>query len=98
MVIFSLLRDTSVVLTVDLSAPNDIWVTMEVLLSYLTNRVEICLTEAARRDSQLWDKVKANTRERLGGDHPVSYLDSFLPCPVYACYCNQLNSITISIN
>jgi len=64
------IMDTSVVLTVDLSAPNDIWVTMEVLLSYLTNRVEICLTEAARRDSQLWEKVKANTRERLGGDHP----------------------------
>ena len=64
-------RDSSVVLMVDLSTPNDLWVTMEALLGYLTNRVEQCLTEAARRDSQLWEKVKAKTKERLGGDHPV---------------------------
>ena len=56
---------------VDLSTPNDLWVTMEALLGYLTNRVEQCLTEAARRDSQLWEKVKAKTKKRLGGDHPV---------------------------
>ena len=75
-------RDSSVVLMVDLSTPNDLWVTMEALLGYLTNRVEQCLTEAARRDSQLWEKVKAKTKERLGGDHPVR-MD----------YCRPLNGI-----
>ena len=62
----------SILLTVDLSTPNDMWLTFEALHSYLTNRIETSLTEAARKDNSLWDKVTARVKERLGGDHMVS--------------------------
>ncbi|XP_067938726.1 cytoplasmic dynein 2 light intermediate chain 1-like isoform X2 [Watersipora subatra] len=61
--------DSSIVLVLNLSTPNDMWSTLELLLSYLNSRVEQCITEANRKDSSVWDKLKKSTRERLGGDH-----------------------------
>ena len=58
-------------LVLDLSTPNDMWATLEMLISYLNNRIEQCITEANRRDNSTWDKIKAATSERLGGDHMV---------------------------
>ena len=58
-------------LVLDLSLPNELWYTMETLLSLLRSKVDAAISEAWRDDPTLKDKLKEKLWERLGEEHPV---------------------------
>ena len=58
-------------LVLDLSTPNELWFTLETLLSELKKRVESAINELKREDPSIRDKLKKRCWERIGDDHAV---------------------------
>ncbi len=65
-------RTFCVALVLDLSAPNELWYTLENLLNVLRTQVDGAIAAARKDDPTIKDKLKQKLWERLGDDYPVS--------------------------
>ncbi|KAL5009245.1 hypothetical protein ScPMuIL_014826 [Solemya velum] len=70
---------TALFLVVDLSAPNQIWFTLETLLAAAHSRVEGIVAELKASDPHIREKLRKRAWERIGEDHPdKSMIEPFL--------------------
>ena len=60
-------RNTGVVITVDLSKPQEIWVTLETVIAYLKQRIKECVKEAHKNNSTIKERLKKSIIDRLKG-------------------------------
>ena len=65
-------RHLGLVIMVDLSQPNQLWFTLETLLTSLRNRVESVVNQMRTDHPSIRDDLKNEMWERLGIEHPVS--------------------------
>jgi len=63
------LMHTTVMLVLDLSAPNELWFTMEALLNTARERIEEAINEAKAGDPYIKDKLKKKAWERVGEEN-----------------------------
>ena len=56
----------SVVLVLDLSQPQELWHTYQTLYEAVAKRVRYCITEAAKNDPTLKDRLKEAILKRIG--------------------------------
>lgn len=69
----------SVVIVLDLSKPNEMWFTLEKLLSSLKSRIDTVIQEVRLDDPNFKDRLKKATWERIGVDHEdKDMIDPFL--------------------
>ena len=66
-----LLRKLSVVIVLDLSAPNELWLTLEKLLAELKSQINAVINEAKDSDPKVKERLLMKAWERVGEDHPV---------------------------
>ncbi|XP_059160570.1 cytoplasmic dynein 2 light intermediate chain 1-like [Physella acuta] len=66
----NILLNTTLILVLDLSAPAELWTTMETLLKAAESRVKEAIREAQAVDPQIEKKLKKKAMERVGEDHP----------------------------
>lgn len=66
-------RSFAVVLVLDLSKPNELWMTMENLLQATRNHVNKILAKLEKTDPEVAAEIKQKTQNNLQRDHPVSY-------------------------
>ena len=57
-------------LVLDLSKPEEMWFTMDRLLTALKNRIETAITEAKMKDPYIKDDLRKAAWMRVGEDHP----------------------------
>jgi len=75
----SSLLHTTVVLVLDLSAPNELWFTMEALMQAARQRLDAAIAEARESDPYIKDKLKKKALERIGGEsQDKNMMDPFL--------------------
>ncbi len=66
-------RDTGLVLLLDLSKPEELWHTAEVLLEATRGRVEKLLADLKRSSPDRWQAISHAASERLTSGHSVSF-------------------------
>ncbi|XP_050406960.2 cytoplasmic dynein 2 light intermediate chain 1 [Patella vulgata] len=66
----STLLHTTLVLVLDLSAPNEMWFTLETLMTAARARIDSCISEMKADDSKIREKLHKKAWERVGEDHP----------------------------
>lgn len=66
-------------IVLDLSAPAQIWVTLETLLTSIRGRVDRILSDLTAKDSRLPQHLKKKAWSKYGEDHPDK--DLLDPCP-----------------
>lgn len=66
-------RSFAVVLVLDLSKPNELWMTMENLLQATRNHVNKILAKLEKTDPEVAAEIKQKMQNNLQRDHPVSY-------------------------
>ncbi|XP_031552377.1 cytoplasmic dynein 2 light intermediate chain 1-like [Actinia tenebrosa] len=76
------IRTLSVAIVLDLSLPNELWVTMETLLSQVKSRVNKVLEELARKNPGVVNEMKKNAWKKFGDDHPDKSLVEPFPIPL----------------
>ncbi|XP_078261971.1 cytoplasmic dynein 2 light intermediate chain 1 isoform X3 [Rhinoraja longicauda] len=64
------IRTLSVVLVLDLSKPNDLWQTMEKLLSVTKNHINKTMNELGKKDSININEIKQRSWKNLQKNHP----------------------------
>lgn len=73
------LLTTTLVIVLDLSKPNEIWLTLETLLAAARSRIETLIAEIKPDDPQIREKLKKNAWERVGAEHDdKNMMDPFL--------------------
>lgn len=73
------IRTMSVALVLDLSKPNELWVTLDKWLQVLKARVEVVLNDLRDTDVKVKEHLKRDAWQRVGEDHPDQELiDPFL--------------------
>ena len=60
------LRNLAIVLVLDLSKPEELWFTMDRLLTYIRNRVDTVLSEGKSNDPYLKEDLEKKMWQRLG--------------------------------
>lgn len=78
LVIFFFLRHTTIFLVLDLSLPKELWFTLETLLQAVKSRVESVIAEMKAADADIKRKLQKAAWQRVGEDHPVSFVTYFL--------------------
>jgi len=66
-----IVRTMSVALVLDLSKPNELWVTLDKWIQVLKSRVEVVLNEIRDTDVTVREHLKRDAWQRVGQDHPV---------------------------
>ena len=59
-------RNASVVLILDLSQEKELWHTYETLYEAIAKRVKYCISEAAKQNPNIKDKLKESILKRIG--------------------------------
>ena len=54
----------------DLSKPDELWFTMDRLLTYLKNRIEAVIAEAKVNDPYIKEDLRKAAWQRVGEEHP----------------------------
>ena len=67
--------NTSVIITLDLSKLNELWITMETLITYLRKRIKECVKEANKENPKVKEKVIQSIRERMSANVDESKLE-----------------------
>ena len=57
----------------DLSKLNDLWITLETMITYLRQRIKECVKEASRQNPLIKEKLKAKIQERMA-TNKVNYV------------------------
>uniref|UniRef100_A0A2C9KJ07 Cytoplasmic dynein 2 light intermediate chain 1 n=1 Tax=Biomphalaria glabrata TaxID=6526 RepID=A0A2C9KJ07_BIOGL len=65
-----LLQQTTLILVLDLATPTELWNTMETLLQVARSRLNEAIKEAKATDPQIENKLRKQTWERIGEEHP----------------------------
>uniref|UniRef100_V9KV96 Cytoplasmic dynein 2 light intermediate chain 1 n=1 Tax=Callorhinchus milii TaxID=7868 RepID=V9KV96_CALMI len=76
------IRDLSVVLVLDLSKPNDLWTSMEKLLTAARRHIDNVLNELGKKDSKTANQWKQRAWKNLQKDHPDWELVDPFPVPL----------------
>jgi len=63
---FVFYRNASVVLVLDLSKPQELWHTYQVLYDAISKRVKYCVSEATKQTPELKEKLKDSILKRIG--------------------------------
>eukprot|EP00112_Aurelia_sp_Birch-Aquarium-sp1_P017141 Seg3953.2 transcript_id=Seg3953.2/GoldUCD/mRNA.D3Y31 product="Cytoplasmic dynein 2 light intermediate chain 1" protein_id=Seg3953.2/GoldUCD/D3Y31 len=74
-------RHLSVVLVLDLSKPNELWHTQEVLIKEIRRRVEISLSEINRTSPSIARTLREKCWERIGDNHTDKSMMDLLMIP-----------------
>ena len=61
-------RNTSVIITLDLSKLNELWITMENLIGYLRKRIKDCVKEANKDNPKVKEKIIQSIRDRMSSN------------------------------
>lgn len=69
------ISNTSIVITLDLSKLNELWICMERIIDYLQKRIHECVKKAYKENPQLKERIKAQIGKRVG-DNPVNIINS----------------------
>lgn len=69
---FYFFRTFSIVLVLDLSKPNDLWLTMENLLQATKSHVDKVIMKLGKTDSTAASEMRQKIRSNMQKDHPVS--------------------------
>lgn len=56
------------IITLDLSKLNELWITMENLISYIRKRVKECVKEANKSNPKLKEKIIKSIRDRMASN------------------------------
>ncbi|KAI8785086.1 cytoplasmic dynein 2 light intermediate chain 1 [Biomphalaria glabrata] len=64
------LLQTTLILVLDLATPTELWNTMETLLQVARSRLNEAIKEAKATDPQIENKLRKQTWERIGEEHP----------------------------
>lgn len=76
------IRSTAILLVVDLSKPNELWHTMEVLLKATRTTVDKLLSEIKKENPSLVQEIQEQAWKRFGQNHAdKNFLDPF-PIPI----------------
>lgn len=68
-----------------MSKLSEIWITLELIISYLKARIKECVKEANKHDSNVKDKLKKAIQQRLNGNPDESKLEPIaLPTAIVA--------------
>ena len=59
-------------LVLDLSHPNELFVTMEILINAALKRITQVMSNLSTCRPKILEQIKKRSQNRLGGDHPVS--------------------------
>ncbi len=68
---FKSFRNTSIIITVDLSKLQEAWITLETIIDYLRTRIRECVKTASKENSRVKEKIKSLIDQRIG-ENPVS--------------------------
>ncbi|XP_074653258.1 cytoplasmic dynein 2 light intermediate chain 1-like [Tubulanus polymorphus] len=74
------IKSISLVLVLDLSLPNELWITLEKLLQSAKSRINEILSET--KGMNIKDELKRRALERVGEDHPDRDLMDLFPIPL----------------
>ena len=74
------IRTLAVVIVIDLSAPNQLWATLETSLTVVRERINRIMSDFTAKDSRLPQHMKKKAWAKYGDDHPDK--DILDPCPV----------------
>ncbi|XP_041352795.1 cytoplasmic dynein 2 light intermediate chain 1-like isoform X2 [Gigantopelta aegis] len=70
---------TTLIIVLDLSLPNELWFTLESLLTAAKSRIETVIAEMKNTMPNMRDKLREKAWERVGSDHPdKNMIDPFL--------------------
>ena len=61
-------RNTSVIITLDLSKLSELWITLETLITYLRQRIKECVKEANKTNSRVKEKLKKSIHDRINSN------------------------------
>ncbi|XP_013396318.1 cytoplasmic dynein 2 light intermediate chain 1 [Lingula anatina] len=76
------LKNTALVMVLDLSQPNELWATLECLLNEAQSKVKVAMNELKNKNPELAQKMEQAAWERVGEDHPDKELLDPFPIPL----------------
>jgi dynein light intermediate chain 2 len=83
--LFDYFRNTSVIITVDLSKLSELWITLETVIYYLKQRIKECVKEASKQNSSVKERLKRGIQERMNANPDESKLEPLaLPTAILA--------------
>jgi dynein light intermediate chain 2 len=76
------IKTMSFVIVLDLSKPNELFLTLETLLKELKTRVNKVLADLSTKDSRVVERMKKQAWKKYGDDHPDHDLLDLFPVPL----------------
>ncbi len=75
------------IITVDLSKLNELWITLETVIFYLKQRIKECVKEASKQNPSVKEKLKRGIQERMNANPDESKLEPLaLPTAIIATH------------
>ena len=71
LLLYPFLRHTTLFLVLDLSQPQELWFTLELLLQTAKSRVEAVIADMKSTDPDIKQKLQKAAWERVGEENPV---------------------------
>lgn len=78
----SSLKNIAVIFVLDLSNPNDLWLTLDALLKAVRARIDKVASDLAAKDSKIAAQLKKKSWQKYGDDHPDKEWLSPMPIPL----------------
>ena len=72
---FIFVRNTSIIITIDLSNLNEMWIIIETMILYLRHRIKESIKEANKTNPKVKERIKNALLERLGSSIDESKLE-----------------------